>query len=1390
MGTYVYSKTGGTHTVVTGESDVILGSAATDILKVQSGAGATVTSTVERVELGGASGGTTTYKATANGVDIVMDGKTVSVVNGQTIACTDGSFKVNVAFDATTKAMAFSLKSADGTKSVPVTTTANTLTLTDVLNTTDKSTVTSSGSTSTTGYTLTPASNSVTEGGTLKFTLTAKTAPTTNQTFNLSATGDTSSGMAVADATDFTGLPATVVLTANTTSVDFSLSAVGDNKPEGGLEALKVSVFDDAFKPVANTSVVITDATVDLTAPVITAGQVFAYTEKQTTAATTTSMVVKTDATDVASFTIETGDPTDLFDISNTGQITLTAAGLAEKAASNDYETTPNSFSLGISAKDAIGNPSATTIVTVNVDNVDDDAPVLTTTTGNTTTIILNYNETLSAANGVVDKSAFSGTQTTGTSGAQNLNITKVAINGSSVVLTVDAIPSGAAVKVNYAVPTTAPLQDAAGNKALSFTSQTVTTDTTAPTLAATTPSTPADNAANVVVTDNIVLNFSETVKAGTGSITIVNSADATDTRTIDINGTSTGTLGGTVTFSGSSITINPTTDLKTAANYYVNVPATAITDTIGNAFAGITTATALNFATPGGGGTTGKTITLLQSADTVGPTATNTSFQTGDGDDTINGFLDGGQSTFSASLDVVNGGGGIDTLVAYGQSGTNTLTNVSNVEKLTFRASSAATFDTSTMSGFSALSGTYLTSEGSTADLNFTAIGSTTPTLVVTGGTAGVAFVHATSALSGSTDTVNLNVSGYKLTATVGTGEAANHGDGIVLSAGIETLNIQSTGNESQFNIFTDNSTDGTTGDDTQGYASATTLNVTGSAALTIGYSTVGTAFTGVKTVNLSASTGGVSVDLTGDTQAVTVTGGSGNDTVTFTGTEVSKTTGAADKIDLGNGTGDVLGVAGVLTAGNYTTFLAAVNSVVSNTEGVRFDSTQVNGAAEVTAVDLSGYTNGMKNAIFNVVNTTGTDTAATIAVTGLVSANSLTFNENVAGNTGTTTGDNAVSIAGASAGQTANITLGGATISGGAENGGASSGGNAFAIGAGVDKVVITSNTDTSSNTNIIQAGQDNAAGVTAAFSGNPGSFELHGATSLIIRGADTGTAAAAPAAAFANAVNFNASAFTGALTIHLSGSTTGDAFTGGSGVDIAYGWGGNDSLAGSGGNDALYGGAGKDTLSGGDGDDVLITGVYGVAGATDAAAAESLSGGAGTDKFYIARPNVTNSTAAVLSTNTYVISDFGASSEKLYLSGNTAGTIGTYLVDSDSLTFANLTWSTSAGATAAHGSVLNVGTLAADGGSTTVAGDLQAIIATTAAAGKIGQGATDMDYVVLFNSARDSATYAAVISESSGAAGWTEAADSMTLIKLTGVAVADLSATNFVAYTADPA
>lgn len=114
------------------------------------------------------------------------------------------------------------------------------------------------------------------------------------------------------------------------------------------------------------------------------------------------------------------------------------------------------------------------------------------------------------------------------------------------------------------------------------------TNDTTAPTL---TNLSPADNATGVAASANLVLTFSETVKAGAGDFIIFN-VNGTIAKTIAVTDAS------QVSISGSSVTINPSADLAAGSSYYINIANGALKDSAGNSFAGISGTTAYNFTT------------------------------------------------------------------------------------------------------------------------------------------------------------------------------------------------------------------------------------------------------------------------------------------------------------------------------------------------------------------------------------------------------------------------------------------------------------------------------------------------------------------------------------------------------------------------------------------------------------------------------------------------------------------------------------------------------------------------------------------------------------------------------------------------------------------------
>ncbi|MCY4128882.1 MAG: spondin domain-containing protein [Gammaproteobacteria bacterium] len=99
----------------------------------------------------------------------------------------------------------------------------------------------------------------------------------------------------------------------------------------------------------------------------------------------------------------------------------------------------------------------------------------------------------------------------------------------------------------------------------------------------------PADDATSVAVNTNLVLTFNKSVQAGTGNI-VIRPASGSDI-TIDVTSSQ-------VTFSDSTVTINPTSDLSYGTDYHVRIASGAIEDSSENDYAGIDDATTWNFST------------------------------------------------------------------------------------------------------------------------------------------------------------------------------------------------------------------------------------------------------------------------------------------------------------------------------------------------------------------------------------------------------------------------------------------------------------------------------------------------------------------------------------------------------------------------------------------------------------------------------------------------------------------------------------------------------------------------------------------------------------------------------------------------------------------------
>ncbi|NRF70350.1 Ig-like domain-containing protein [Aquincola sp. S2] len=104
---------------------------------------------------------------------------------------------------------------------------------------------------------------------------------------------------------------------------------------------------------------------------------------------------------------------------------------------------------------------------------------------------------------------------------------------------------------------------------------------------------TPADDAADVPVSSNLRLTFSQPVTAGQGTIDLVH-ANGNVALSIPASDSS------QISFDGSTVTLDPPGDLQPGRGYYIRIQPGAIVGTNGAAFAGLDDPTRFNFTTAG----------------------------------------------------------------------------------------------------------------------------------------------------------------------------------------------------------------------------------------------------------------------------------------------------------------------------------------------------------------------------------------------------------------------------------------------------------------------------------------------------------------------------------------------------------------------------------------------------------------------------------------------------------------------------------------------------------------------------------------------------------------------------------------------------------------------
>lgn len=191
---------------------------------------------------------------------------------------------------------------------------------------------------------------------------------------------------------------------------------------------------------------------------------------------------------------------------------------------------------------------------------------------------------------------------------------TQVGISGATVSIDpVTDLVAGSTYTLTYAAGV---LKDAAGDNIKAASGDMLRFSTVADVLAPSlTGTSPLDNATGVN-SNHIVLTFSEAIQAGSGNIILSgsNAGGLTDVRTIAVGDVT------QVTLDGMTVDINPGADLLNGYTYNVQIGAGVITDLAGNAFAGITSPTALNFTRGTGAVTSPRTLLISEVNSNAGP--------------------------------------------------------------------------------------------------------------------------------------------------------------------------------------------------------------------------------------------------------------------------------------------------------------------------------------------------------------------------------------------------------------------------------------------------------------------------------------------------------------------------------------------------------------------------------------------------------------------------------------------------------------------------------------------------------------------------------------------------------------------------------------------------
>lgn len=460
------------------------------------------------------------------------------------------------------------------------------------------------------------------------------------------------------------------------------------------------------------------------------------------------------------------------------------------------------------------------------------------------------------------------------------------------------------------------------------------------------------------VTTGNVLVNDAAYASGAGPVIGTLNNVKASNYGTLAVNSSGLSTL--TLSNTGTEVTGTATISSKSAAPAASQV--TALTVNTTGKLGAIAIATANNSyksLTLNAEGATTLTNTALVADGVTKLSVTGagslTSTTAGVGVDLVTGFaaltvVDASAATGNVSVKVdpskasFTGGAGNDTVELSSTSITNPIAAGAGTDTLKLTDANAATISGATtatyLSGFEALSlsgaGTSTVDVSKLGAIDAVTLATTTVTTLtnlVSGGTisladtqsAGVTLTNAKwAAVTSTADVLNINVA-LKHASTL-------HAAGTVTTTGIETINIVSTDNTASDATYVAGVTNKNTltlvdtGTAlTPSATTATTVNVSGTAALDLTYAAA-------KVVDASAMSGNFT--YTTGTTGATVTGGAGSDTLTAatsaTGTYTLNGGAGNDTLTANAGTNVLTGGAGNDT---FVVAVANTNKVVMST-------------------------------------------------------------------------------------------------------------------------------------------------------------------------------------------------------------------------------------------------------------------------------------------------------------------------------------------------------------------------------------------------------------------------------------------------------------------------